>query len=582
MICLSRLIDEVDGISCAQLFDSSDIHNGLQTCEFLTQFPTIPVFFGHVRFFYYKNNTNDLNIESFRPPDLICYDERLCNFLTPTYRFENNTCRSAHEIGFESNFTYINLITVMNAIKPFFRGCLTTLKEVSDFHHVSLYRYCFMNDDEDQVELSCSLNDTRRFKCFNKTECRLSFNGRHHCSPNEKPNPSQLNKILFFQICDRIQDLSFETINGYNYSDETECDYWQCNNIHTRCDSLWNCPNGEDEQNCTDTICPSYFHPCVSASNYTFTCLSADKVDDGTIDCLGASDEIHSCRIKKNDSAGFQCLNDNKCLSSHQLCNKFTDCPLGDDEIFCRNRQYVCLIIHQSKRTVEEKVLCPFVDTEKEIYFPFEALPTYPLSETRKILTLPPIQRVKHYHSPCQTRPDLMCFFDDFYMCLCTVERQADCFKFNPNVSLACKQESYCQNGAECIQDDPTCPSFTICVCIDCFFGDQCQFYAKGIGLTLDDILRYEIRLNTSFIHQPLSVKISAIMTMIMFSGGLINSVLSLLTFQSKRTRQVGCGIYLFASSLMSLLTVSIFTVKFWFVIFTQTNVFINLGSMHV
>ena len=68
------------------------------------------------------------------------------------------------------------------------------------------------------------------------------------------------------------------------------------------------------------------------------------------------------------------------------------------------------------------------------------------------------------------------------------------------------------------------------------------------------------------------------VLTMIMFVGGLINSVLSLLTFQNEDLRKVGCGIYLLVSSITSLLTISIFTAKFWFVILTQINVSASLS----
>ena len=33
-------------------------------------------------------------------------------------------------------------------------------------------------------------------------------------------------------------------------TDETECEQWECNNIYTHCDEIWNCPNGEDEIGC--------------------------------------------------------------------------------------------------------------------------------------------------------------------------------------------------------------------------------------------------------------------------------------------------------------------------------------------
>ena len=113
---------------------------------------------------------------------------------------------------------------------------------------------------------------------------------------------------------------------------------------------------------------------------------------------------------------------------------------------------------------------------------------------------------------------------------------------------------------------------FLVKISSTCAIGDRCNSHTKAIGLTLDDILRYEILSKTSFKNQKLIVKISAAVTMIMFAGGLVSSILSLITFQNKELRKVGCGIYLLASSITSLLTMCIFTVKFWFVILTQIN----------
>jgi hypothetical protein len=115
-----------------------------------------------------------------------------------------------------------------------------------------------------------------------------------------------------------------------------------------------------------------------------------------------------------------------------------------------------------------------------------------------------------------------------------------------------------------------------MCVCTDCFSGDRCQYYAKGIGLTLDDILRYEIRPNATLYDQTIVVKCISVLTMIMFIVGLINSVLSIMTFRTKKSREVGCGLYLLTSSITSLLTMSIFMMKFWFLILTQINTSIS------
>ncbi|CAF1244903.1 unnamed protein product [Adineta steineri] len=111
-----------------------------------------------------------------------------------------------------------------------------------------------------------------------------------------------------------------------------------------------------------------------------------------------------------------------------------------------------------------------------------------------------------------------------------------------------------------------------------CFIGQKCQFYKKNIGITLDDILHDEIRPHMTLSGQTILMKINTTSTMIMFVGGLINGILSIITFQSKGLRKVGCGIYLLASSITSLLTISMFTLKFWFVILTAMDLSIHLA----
>ncbi|CAF1536843.1 unnamed protein product, partial [Adineta ricciae] len=113
-----------------------------------------------------------------------------------------------------------------------------------------------------------------------------------------------------------------------------------------------------------------------------------------------------------------------------------------------------------------------------------------------------------------------------------------------------------------------------------CVIGDQCNFYMKGIGLTLDDILRDELQPNKVLNNQTFSIKFSAGLTIIMFVAGLINSILSFMTFQNKDSQQVGCGMYLLTSSITSFLAISMFLIKFWFVVLTHINVSTSLSVL--
>jgi hypothetical protein len=77
-------------------------------------------------------------------------------------------------------------------------------------------------------------------------------------------------------------------------------------------------------------------------------------------------------------------------------------------------------------------------------------------------------------------------------------------------------------------------------------------------------------------------VKVSAAFTTIILVVGSINNALSFLTFQNREARRVGCGIYLLASSVTSLLTLFMLTIKFWFLVLTQTNASINRTVLRI
>ena len=72
----------------------------------------------------------------------------------------------------------------------------------------------------------------------------------------------------------------------------------------------------------------------------------------------------------------------------------------------------------------------------------------------------------------------------------------------------------------------------------------------------------------------------SASLSIIMFIAGLVNSVFSFITFQNKQLRNVGYGVYLLASSVTSLITISLFTVKFWFFLLSHMASSMNVSIM--
>lgn len=196
------------------------------------------------------------------------------------------------------------------------------------------------------------------------------------------------------------------------------------------------------------------------------------------------------------------------------------------------------------------------------------------LNSTIRKLSL--LGRTKYYYVLCREQIHLKCFYDEIHMCLCSNERHANCLDFDHNKTYDCYGFNDCENGAQCLQDDPTCPSTRSCVCNDCFYGARCQFSTKDFQLSLETILGYQIRPHIVLLQQTMAVKISIAVTMIIFVLGLINGIVSIITFQSVQVRTVGCGLYLLVSSIMSLLTTIIFSLKFWHVLLVQKGAITN------
>jgi hypothetical protein len=57
---------------------------------------------------------------------------------------------------------------------------------------------------------------------------------------------------------------------------------------------------------------------------------------------------------------------------------------------------------------------------------------------------------------------------------------------------------------------------------------------------------------------------------------GIVSSLLSIVTFHTKKAREVGCGYYLLVSSYISLITIITFTLKFIFLVISQMGLITN------
>ncbi|CAF1503122.1 unnamed protein product [Adineta ricciae] len=196
------------------------------------------------------------------------------------------------------------------------------------------------------------------------------------------------------------------------------------------------------------------------------------------------------------------------------------------------------------------------------------------------------LRRMKYYHSICQKySPHLQCFHDDLHLCLCydfNEKRLANCANFDHEMKFDCSGQNACENGGQCFQDAPECPKRFICACRSCYFGIRCQLSTSEFGLSLDAILAYHIIPNVNLIYQTTIVKISFSVTILFFIFGIINGILSFITFKNQSVREVGCGIYLLGSSITTLLTMIMFALKYFVYLSTQMAFFSNKSFLKV
>ncbi|CAF1060006.1 unnamed protein product [Adineta steineri] len=95
-------------------------------------------------------------------------------------------------------------------------------------------------------------------------------------------------------------------------------------------------------------------------------------------------------------------------------------------------------------------------------------------------------------------------------------------------------------------------------------------------------ISRQYKNLSLSLSNQPLLIQIIIGITTLMFIFGLISGILSILTFHMKKTRDIGCGFYLFISSWNSMLTLIILIIKFWQLILSQMFILNNRSILYM
>ncbi|CAF1533816.1 unnamed protein product [Adineta steineri] len=430
------LLDELNSFISPECLDTSDehLHEGRASCR--------------------KSNLGT--------PDFICYDQKRCPFFIPTLTVENYTCMHINASNWLFNSDFYEPFVSCNQLfestndthcpHSTMLRCLGTNKCISKRRIMDGISDCYSDFDESLSANSCALNDTDRFQCISEQKClrpTLVNDRTAHCVGKEDEFVqdsiiTHIRQLHFSAICDNWIDM----LNLTNETDETLCgEQWQCVNQYTRCNSVWNCPKGIDEINCSSSfMCPADHHPCFFRKNETMGCLHMRYAEDGIVDCLGATDERSYCKSQnpKDSFKSYRCWNDTKCVQVSEGCTRCND--FDDIDLLC-NRPFE-----------ENGDIITYLQSAQNIFFSEKISFSHKssLNFPRMQLSLP-VQKHEQHRIIDNMKMDVTKYQDD------------------PRAWL-------CHRGVVILVDKD---EIVHCLCSSHYYGNFCQFQNQRVTLTI-------------------------------------------------------------------------------------------------
>ena len=160
------------------------------------------------------------------------------------------------------------------------------------------------------------------------------------------------------------------------------------------------------------------------------------------------------------------------------------------------------------------------------------------------------------YHHVCRTHPELLCFFDEIYICICEEDHsRAECFNYDHSKDTCdrCLVNGRCVKGRH--ENDFRC------MCPACHEGRFCHFNLESVPITLDQLFSPNLLSLSPFISNA-TYYLLIIIPLLVFLVGLVNNLCAFVTFRRPRCLRNGIGHYLFAMSICNQLTLAFLALR--------------------
>ncbi|CAF1084363.1 unnamed protein product [Adineta steineri] len=456
--------------------------------------PAYPILFGFFQFLYFTNRSVDQFKENIIP-DLVCFNEQSCpmlltkidsiqiiNGLTcchPSNLTEFTEAKDFNDLVASFGFYYHQCLKMSNensCINSSYFYCNESKKCIPNYRVGDGASDCIWREDESFN--TCQWNDSNRFKCESDSNKCLSSvalgNGLADCPSTEDELFSYTQNLIiltpFPELCNHYNNRKIYPLE-LTETDETNCDWWPCNNPYTKCDKYWNCPNGADELNCPNTKCSFNELVCYKEHFESSYCIPLVHMYEKYLDPCDDTDllrEFYFYNETTNINDDYFSWNDSKCITLDKLCriNHDLQTESTEEEELCLYQYGGLMWIKPVVIFQNKEYLCEFElrtgNDDFERFFKSTGLGNYPEISTNRSVS---------FMSRIHKNEIIMPHIDS-------------------------ELSSFCHRGIAVLNGmDET----KKCFCPPNYFGSRCQWQNQRISLSLQLIYHSMTSINAIF-----------------------------------------------------------------------------------